>query len=75
MGIEMICEDSLALELWPCSYRVKCSAPGCANLARIIVRRIAHGKFDGQTEYCHKDLRGVIGAAMARGIAVDDMRG
>lgn len=74
MGIEIIGEDSLALQLWPCGYRAKCSAPDCANLARIIVRRVAHGKFDGQSEYCHKDSRKVIEAAKARGIAIDDVR-
>ena len=26
MDIEMIGENSLALQLWPCSYRVECSA-------------------------------------------------
>lgn len=25
--------------LWPCQYRVKCTAAGCQNLARVIVRR------------------------------------
>jgi hypothetical protein len=73
MGIEIHGEDSSALEIWPCGYRIKCSASGCVNMARIIVRRV-RGTFDGQSEYCHKDSRTVIEAAKARSVAVHDMR-
>jgi hypothetical protein len=76
MGIETVGEDSVALELWNCGYRAECSAPGCINLARIIVRRVSgHGTPEGQSEYCHKDSRAVIEAAKARGVVIHDQRG
>jgi hypothetical protein len=75
MGIEILGEDSSAMEIWPCGYRIKCSTSGCTNLARIIVRRVSvHGTPEGQNEYCNKDSRTVIEAAKARGVAGHDMR-
>jgi len=31
------------IELWPCLYRIRCTATDCRNLARVIVRRVAEG--------------------------------
>jgi len=33
----MGCVQMVEIELWPCQYRLKCTAAGCRNLARIIV--------------------------------------
>jgi len=68
--------DSVEIELWPCQYRAKCTATGCRNLARTIVRRVAEGGAPlGQSELCNKDARAAAAAAFADGIAVHDMRG
>ena len=49
-----------AIQLWPCHYRVKCTAAGCGNLARVIVRRIAEGGApEGQQELCNQGARAV----------------
>ena len=61
------------LELWPCEYRVKCKVPGCRNLARVIVRRIAQGGApEGQSEFCNKDARASVDAARVQGVPVHD---
>jgi len=66
----------LEIELWPCQYRIKCTAAGCRNLARVIVRRIAEGGApEGQSALCNKDARAAAAAALAAGIPVHDMRG
>jgi hypothetical protein len=63
------------IELWPCQYRVKCTATGCRNLARVIVRREAEGGApEGQRELCNKDTRTTAAAARADGVPVHDMR-
>jgi hypothetical protein len=69
--------DSVEFELWPCQYRIKCTAQAaCRNLARVIVRRVAEGGPPlGQSEFCNKDARMTAAAASADGIAAHDMRG
>jgi hypothetical protein len=62
------------LHLWPCGYRIKCKAPGCRNLARVIVRYIEDGGApSGQNEYCNADARAEIEAAKAKRVDVHDM--
>jgi len=68
--------DGLEIELWPCQYRIKCTAAGCRNLARVIVRRVADGGApEGQSEMCNKDARMTAAAAGADDVPVHDMRG
>jgi len=68
--------DGLEIELWPCQYRIKCTAAGCRNLARIIIRRVETGGApEGQSELCNKDARAAVATASADGIPVHDMRG
>jgi len=68
--------SSVEFELWPCQYRIKCTATGCRNLARIIIRRVeAGGAPERQSELCNKDARATAAAASADGIPVHDMRG
>jgi hypothetical protein len=63
------------IQLWPCGYRAKCTAPDCPDLARVIIRRVeAGGAPMGQDEYCNKHARVAAEAALASGIAVHDMR-
>jgi hypothetical protein len=63
------------IELWPCQYRVKCTAAGCRNLARVIVMRVAEGGAPlGQSELCNMDARAAVAAASADGISVHEMR-
>ncbi|MGD0292049.1 MAG: hypothetical protein ABSC63_20815 [Candidatus Binataceae bacterium] len=67
--------SSIEIELWPCQYRVKCTAAGCPNLARVIVRRIAEGGAPlGQSELCNKDARATTAAVRADGVPVYEMR-
>jgi hypothetical protein len=67
--------QTMEVELWPCQYRIKCTAAGCPNLARVIVRRVAEGGTPlGQSELCNKDARLTAAAARADGASVHDMR-
>ncbi|HUD10989.1 MAG TPA: hypothetical protein VMS08_01140 [Candidatus Saccharimonadia bacterium] len=71
----MIPPTTAQLHLWPCGYRIKCTAPDCRNLARIIVRYVEDGGApSGQAELCNKDAKVEIEAAKAKRIAVHDMR-
>ena len=73
MGIETVGEGSQALELWPCGYRGRCASPGCNNLSRVILRRVAAGGApEGQDHFCLRHAR--IAKAKGRGISVYDMR-
>jgi hypothetical protein len=61
MGIETVGEGQAALELWPCGYRGRCAWPGCNNLARVILRRVAAcGAADGQDHFCLQHARAGI---------------
>ena len=65
-----------AEELSRCLCHIQCTAPGCRNLARVIVRRIAEGSApEGQSELCNRDARAAVEEAKANAIAVHDMRG
>jgi hypothetical protein len=67
--------QTVEIELWPCQYRIKCTAADCRNLARVIIRQVEKGGAPlGQTELCNKDARMTAAAARADGIPVHDMR-
>jgi hypothetical protein len=60
------------LSVPPCA---QCSSPGCQNLARVILRKVAPGGApDGQSEFCHQHARAGIAKATADGVGIYDMR-
>jgi hypothetical protein len=75
MGIQQTGEGRAGLQIWACGYRVQCSSPGCQNLARVILRKVAPGGApDGQSEFCHQHARADIAKATADGVGIYDMR-
>jgi hypothetical protein len=68
-------QDRQTIELWPCQYLIKCTAHGCRNLVRVIIRRVeAGGAPLGQSEFCNKDARLRVAAASVDRVPVLDMR-
>jgi hypothetical protein len=46
-------EPQGTVELWPCGYIARCSAPGCGRRPTTILRYLdSHGRFGHQTDAC-----------------------
>ena len=77
MGIQQIGEGGVALEMWACGFRARCTVPACGNLAQLVLVRVARGGApDGQSEFCFRHARTSVAKAKASGVSVfDNARG
>jgi len=68
-------EQPAIVVILTCGYRAKCVAPGCSNVARVIVRYTdSGGRPLRQQENCIAHMIEAENAAVANGLKIHDYR-